>query len=103
MIDEEVARNLEAQMQSKLEEEERLARQKEEEVDLYSSLQSSKAKDKGKAKMIKPKKPLNWKDQIMIDEEVARNLEAQMQSKLEEEERLARQKEEEVDLCFYKL
>nr|GEU40746.1 retrovirus-related Pol polyprotein from transposon TNT 1-94 [Tanacetum cinerariifolium] len=41
-----------------------------------SSQQPSKAKDKGKAKMIEPKKPLKRKDQIMIDEEVARNLEA---------------------------
>nr|GEV98962.1 reverse transcriptase domain-containing protein [Tanacetum cinerariifolium] len=40
------------------------------------SQQSSKAKDKGKAKMIKPGKPLKKKDQIMIDEEVARNLKA---------------------------
>nr|GEV09521.1 hypothetical protein [Tanacetum cinerariifolium] len=53
-----------------------------------SSQQPSKAKDKGKPKMIKPEKPLKRKDQIMIDEEVARNLEAQMQAKFEEEERL---------------
>nr|GEU50596.1 putative SRA-YDG, PUA-like domain protein [Tanacetum cinerariifolium] len=46
---------------------------------IYSSQQSSKAKDNGKAKIIKPKKPLKRKDQIMINEEVARNLEAQMQ------------------------
>nr|GEX38168.1 hypothetical protein [Tanacetum cinerariifolium] len=59
-----------------------------------SSQQSSKAKDKGKAKMIKPKKPLKKKDQIMIDKEVAINLEAQMQADwkkkrglLQEEER----------------
>nr|GEW71663.1 putative reverse transcriptase domain-containing protein [Tanacetum cinerariifolium] len=49
-----------------------------------SSQKSSKAKDKSKAKMIKPGKPLKRKDQIMIDEEVARNLEAQMQAELEE-------------------
>nr|GEU41335.1 uncharacterized mitochondrial protein AtMg00810-like [Tanacetum cinerariifolium] len=34
-----------------------------------SSQQPSKAKDKGKAKIIKPEKPLKRKDQIMIDEE----------------------------------
>nr|GEZ44399.1 hypothetical protein [Tanacetum cinerariifolium] len=45
-----------------------------------SSQQPSKAKDKGKAKMIEPEKPLKRKDQIMIDEDVARNLEAQMQA-----------------------
>nr|GEZ54997.1 ribonuclease H-like domain, reverse transcriptase, RNA-dependent DNA polymerase [Tanacetum cinerariifolium] len=47
------------------------------------------AKDKGKAKMIEPEKPLKRKDQIMIDEEVIRNLEAHMQDELEKEERLA--------------
>nr|GEV74352.1 hypothetical protein [Tanacetum cinerariifolium] len=55
-----------------------------------SSQQSSKAKDKGKAKMIEPEKPLKRKDQIMIDEKVARNLEAQMQAELEKEERIIR-------------
>nr|GFA10137.1 hypothetical protein [Tanacetum cinerariifolium] len=38
------------------------------------------------------------KPMIMIDEEVARNLEAQLQAELEEEERLARQKEEEANI-----
>nr|GFC82016.1 hypothetical protein [Tanacetum cinerariifolium] len=37
---------------------------------------SQSSKNKGKAKMIKPEKPLKKKDQIMSDEEVARNLEA---------------------------
>nr|GEV22101.1 hypothetical protein [Tanacetum cinerariifolium] len=58
------------------------------------------AKDKGKAKTIEPEKPLKRKDQIMIDEEVARNLVAQMQAELEEEERLARQKEEETNIAL---
>nr|GEV12558.1 hypothetical protein [Tanacetum cinerariifolium] len=52
--------------------------------------QSSKAKDKDKAKIIEPKKPLKRKYHIMIDEDVARNLKARMQSELEKEERLAR-------------
>ncbi|GJV74924.1 putative ribonuclease H-like domain-containing protein [Tanacetum coccineum] len=46
--------------------------------------------DKGKAKMIEPEKPLKKKDQIMYDQEVALNLQAQLQAELEEEERLAR-------------
>ncbi|GJY47579.1 hypothetical protein Tco_0436642 [Tanacetum coccineum] len=50
------------------------------------------AKDKGKAIMVEPKKYLKKKDQIALDEEVARNLEAQLQAELEEET-LARQKE----------
>nr|GEU99645.1 hypothetical protein [Tanacetum cinerariifolium] len=36
---------------------------------IHSSQQPSKAKDKGKPKMIKPEKPLKRKDHIMIDEE----------------------------------
>nr|GEW85495.1 hypothetical protein [Tanacetum cinerariifolium] len=38
--------------------------------------------------------PLKRKDQIAADEEVTRNLAAQLQAELEEEERLARQKQE---------
>ncbi|GKA39986.1 hypothetical protein Tco_0732579, partial [Tanacetum coccineum] len=53
---------------------------------------ADEAKDKGKEKMIEPKKPLKKKDQIAFNEEVARNLEARLQAELEEEERLSRQK-----------
>nr|GEV68860.1 hypothetical protein [Tanacetum cinerariifolium] len=48
------------------------------------------AKDKGKGIMVEPEKPLKKKDQIEIDEKVARNLEAEMN----EEERIAREKNE---------
>ncbi|GKG28034.1 hypothetical protein Tco_0406361, partial [Tanacetum coccineum] len=58
------------------------------------------AKDKGKAIMIKPERPLKKKDQVALDEEMARNLEPQLQAKLIEEERLARQKEEEANLAL---
>ncbi|GJY25872.1 hypothetical protein Tco_0400598 [Tanacetum coccineum] len=58
------------------------------------------AKDKGKAIVVEPKKPLKKKDQITLDEEVARNLEAQLQAELEEEKRLARQKEEEATIAL---
>ncbi|GJY18397.1 hypothetical protein Tco_0389888 [Tanacetum coccineum] len=43
-------------------------------------------KDKGKAIMIEPEVPLKRKDQVALDEEMARNLEAQLQAKLIEEE-----------------
>ncbi|GJZ22233.1 hypothetical protein Tco_0559272 [Tanacetum coccineum] len=56
------------------------------------------AKDKGKAKMIEPGKPLKKKDQILVDEEIAQRLQEELQAELEEEERLARQKEEEDNL-----
>ncbi|GKA04948.1 hypothetical protein Tco_0684068 [Tanacetum coccineum] len=55
-----------------------------------SSSQTSQAKDKGKAKMIEPEKPLKKKDQILIDEEIAQKLQAQLNAKLEEEEKLAK-------------
>ncbi|GJS87434.1 hypothetical protein Tco_0770070 [Tanacetum coccineum] len=53
-----------------------------------TSLSSSSIKDKRKAKMDKPKVPLKKKDQIALGEEMARNLEAQIQVELIEEERL---------------
>nr|GEU48108.1 ribonuclease H-like domain-containing protein [Tanacetum cinerariifolium] len=54
----------------------------------------SSSKDKGKAKMIDPKKPLKKKDQIALGEEVARKLEAEMRAKMKEEERIAIEKDE---------
>ncbi|GJX03991.1 hypothetical protein Tco_0189907 [Tanacetum coccineum] len=44
-------------------------------------------KDKGKAKMIEPEKPLKKKDQIKFDEEVAKRLAEELEAELEEEER----------------
>ncbi|GJY90121.1 hypothetical protein Tco_0505317 [Tanacetum coccineum] len=68
-----------------------------------SPLQASQlpqAKDKGKAIMVEPERPLKKKDQVALDEESARNLEAQMQAELIEEERLVRKKEEEVNIAL---
>ncbi|GJZ27117.1 hypothetical protein Tco_0571370, partial [Tanacetum coccineum] len=56
------------------------------------------AKDKGKGKMVESEKPLKRKDQILVDEEIAQRLQEELQAELEEEERLARQKEEEDNL-----
>ncbi|GJT79269.1 hypothetical protein Tco_1053611 [Tanacetum coccineum] len=53
-------------------------------------------KDKGKAKMIKPEKPLKKKDQIKFDEEVAKRLAEELEAELEEEERVTIQREEEA-------
>nr|GEV84206.1 putative ribonuclease H-like domain-containing protein [Tanacetum cinerariifolium] len=44
----------------------------------------SSSKDKGKAKMIEPEKTLKKKDQISLDEKVARKLEAEMKAEMEE-------------------
>ncbi|GKB95517.1 hypothetical protein Tco_0981654 [Tanacetum coccineum] len=57
------------------------------------------AKDKGKAKMVKLEKPLKKKDQILIDEEITQRLQEELQAELEEEERLARQKEEDANIA----
>nr|GEU45141.1 hypothetical protein [Tanacetum cinerariifolium] len=63
-----------------------------EQVQAYIPTVSS-SKDKGKAKMIEPEKPLKKKDQITLVEEVARSLEAEIKAEMEEEERIAREKE----------
>ncbi|GJX22463.1 hypothetical protein Tco_0226908 [Tanacetum coccineum] len=57
--------------------------------------------DKGKAKMIKPEKPLKKKDQIKFDEEVAKRLEEELEAELKEEERVARQREYEANLISW--
>ncbi|GJV75689.1 hypothetical protein Tco_1507273 [Tanacetum coccineum] len=64
------------------------------------SVSSSSIKDKGKAKMDEPEVPLKKKDQIALDEEMARNLEAQIQAELIEEERLIRKKEKEANIAL---
>ncbi|GJW19294.1 putative reverse transcriptase domain-containing protein [Tanacetum coccineum] len=62
--------------------------------------QPSKIKDKGKAIMIEPEVPLKRKDQVALDEDLARNLQAQLETKLIEEERLARKQEEEANIAL---
>ncbi|GJU07143.1 putative ribonuclease H-like domain-containing protein [Tanacetum coccineum] len=56
-----------------------------------TSVSSSSIKDKRKAKMVKPEVPLNKKDQIRLDEELARRLDAEEQ----EATRLERENEQE--------
>ncbi|GJW40837.1 hypothetical protein Tco_0066682 [Tanacetum coccineum] len=94
--DKEVAQKLQAQIDVELEEEEKLARQKEEDANIAKW---DNAKDKGKAKMVEPEKPLKKKDQIMFDKEVAQKLQAQLDVELEEEEKLARQKQEDANIA----
>ncbi|GJW35841.1 hypothetical protein Tco_0058761 [Tanacetum coccineum] len=62
--------------------------------------QPLKIKDKGKAIMIEPEVPLKRKDQVALDEDLARNLQAQLEAELIEEERLARKKEEEANIAL---
>ncbi|GJX68850.1 putative ribonuclease H-like domain-containing protein [Tanacetum coccineum] len=56
-------------------------------------LRGQGSKDKGKAKMIEPERPLKKKDQIKFDEEEALRL----QAKFDEEDRLARKKAQQVE------
>ncbi|GJX82213.1 hypothetical protein Tco_0331694 [Tanacetum coccineum] len=59
-------------------------------------------KDKGKAKMIEPEKPLKKKDQIKFDKEVAKRIAEELEAELEEEEeRVARQREDEANLISW--
>nr|GEU89874.1 hypothetical protein [Tanacetum cinerariifolium] len=61
---------------------------------ITSQISKDDAKDKGKGIMMVPEKPLKKKDQIALDEEVARKLKAEMKAKIEEEERITREKNE---------
>ncbi|GJZ10919.1 hypothetical protein Tco_0545678 [Tanacetum coccineum] len=65
-----------------------------------SQSQLPQVKDKGKGIMVEPEVPLKKKDQGALDEEMARNLEAQLQAELIKEESLARQKEEEANITL---
>nr|GEX11431.1 hypothetical protein [Tanacetum cinerariifolium] len=52
------------------------------------------------AKMFEPERPLKRKEQIMMDEQIDGDLEAQMQADLEEEKRIAKQKEDEANIAI---
>nr|GFA75559.1 hypothetical protein [Tanacetum cinerariifolium] len=65
-----------------------------ENVERDATVAKKEAKDKGKRIMVEPEKPLKKKDQISLDEKVARNLEAQMKAKIEKKERIEREKDE---------
>ncbi|GJU12011.1 hypothetical protein Tco_1134407 [Tanacetum coccineum] len=60
-------------------------------------------KNQRRKEHLEPEKPVKvkGKDQIAFDEEVARRLEAQMQAEYEEEEMVARQREEEDNLISW--
>ncbi|GJT14761.1 hypothetical protein Tco_0873467 [Tanacetum coccineum] len=62
--------------------------------------QSSSSKDKGKGIMIKPEVPLKRKDQIALDEQIARDIQAKLDAELLEEQKLARKQEEEANIAL---
>ncbi|GJU33912.1 hypothetical protein Tco_1182266 [Tanacetum coccineum] len=63
--------------------------------------QLPQAKDKGKGKMVEDEKPLKKKGKILVDEEIAQRLQEELKAELEEEEILAKQKEEEDNLILW--
>ncbi|GKA06896.1 hypothetical protein Tco_0686120 [Tanacetum coccineum] len=62
--------------------------------------QPSSSKDKGKGIMIDPKVPLKRKDQIALDEQIARDIPAKLDAELIEEQKLARKQEEEANIAL---
>ncbi|GJY54202.1 hypothetical protein Tco_0445866 [Tanacetum coccineum] len=60
----------------------------------------SSSKDKGKGIMIEPKVPLKRKDQIALDEQIARDIQAKLDAELLEEQKLARKQEEEANISL---
>ncbi|GJY40451.1 hypothetical protein Tco_0427721 [Tanacetum coccineum] len=57
-------------------------------------------KDKGKGIMQEPERPLTKKDQVTLDEDLARNIQAQLDDEIIEEETLKRQKQEEANIAL---
>ncbi|GKA22606.1 putative ribonuclease H-like domain-containing protein [Tanacetum coccineum] len=64
--------------------------------------QPSSSKDKGKGIMIEPEVPLKRKDQIALDEQIARDIQAKLDAELLEEQKLARKQEEEANIALIK-
>ncbi|GJV17427.1 hypothetical protein Tco_1362750 [Tanacetum coccineum] len=65
----------------------------EEQVSVFKptvSVTQPSVKDKGKGIMQEPERPLTKKDQVAIDEDLARNIQAQLDAEIIEEERLKR-------------
>ncbi|GJT90854.1 ribonuclease H-like domain-containing protein [Tanacetum coccineum] len=58
------------------------------------------SKDKGKCIMIEPNFPLKRKDQIALDEQIARDIQAKLDAELIEEQKLARKQEEEANIAL---
>ncbi|GJY66607.1 hypothetical protein Tco_0468845 [Tanacetum coccineum] len=63
-------------------------------------IKPSSSKDKGKGIMIEPEVPLKRKDQIALDEQIARDIQAKLDAELLEEQKLARKQEEEANIAL---
>ncbi|GJR04381.1 hypothetical protein Tco_0527365 [Tanacetum coccineum] len=62
--------------------------------------QPSSSKDKGKGIMIEPEVPLKRRDQIALDEQIARDIQAKLDAELLEEQKLAREQKEEANIAL---
>ncbi|GJS09755.1 putative ribonuclease H-like domain-containing protein [Tanacetum coccineum] len=58
------------------------------------------SKDKGKGIMIEPEVPLKRKDQIALDEQIGRDIQAKLDAELLEEKKLARKQKEEASIAL---
>ncbi|GKC41116.1 hypothetical protein Tco_1058838 [Tanacetum coccineum] len=58
------------------------------------------SEDKGKGIMVEPEVPLKRKDQIALDEQIVRDIQAKLDAELEEEHNLARKQEEEANIAL---
>ncbi|GJU53624.1 hypothetical protein Tco_1227338 [Tanacetum coccineum] len=64
--------------------------------------QPSSSKDKGKGIRIELEVPLKRKDQIALDEQIARDIQAKLDAELLEEQKQARKQEEEANIALIK-
>ncbi|GJZ74787.1 hypothetical protein Tco_0639252, partial [Tanacetum coccineum] len=62
--------------------------------------QPSSSKHKGKGIMIEPEVPLKRKDQISLDEQIVRDIQAKLDAELLEEQKIARKQEEEANIAL---
>ncbi|GJZ12446.1 hypothetical protein Tco_0547676 [Tanacetum coccineum] len=63
-------------------------------------IKPSSSKDNGKGIMVEPEVPLKRKDQIALDEQIARDIQAKLDAELLEEQKLARKQEEETNIAL---
>ncbi|GJU46025.1 hypothetical protein Tco_1203291 [Tanacetum coccineum] len=63
-------------------------------------IKPSSSKDKGKGILIEPKVLLKRKDQISLNEQIARDIQAKLYAKLLEEQKLTRKQEEEANIAL---
>ncbi|GJZ12445.1 hypothetical protein Tco_0547675 [Tanacetum coccineum] len=63
-------------------------------------IKPSSSKDNGKGIMVEPEVPLKRKDQIALDEQIARDIQAKLDAELLEEQKLARKQEEEDNIAL---